>query len=342
MQQLTEGWLGEPCQELLARMQEACLLVISTSTPTEYLLQLCERRDVTFRELLGELQHVEISFVGGNQMRPGRQYVLIRHKHEDPSIVDYCLEHYMPCLPANGVQHTFETPPQAWAAHLQQLEAPPNDTDITARHAKFSSSAVADTLVKAQLGGAPSFSAELEQECQQEQQQSESARIAEVKAAPTTLRRFPALPPAAATTTAQVDALTRPSVPAPLPKVAAKVKLHSSAVDDKPAVSTAEVKPAEARSADAKTVEAKPAEAKPAEVKGKPAEAKTVDPKVADAKPARPRSSHSSVPTPHVLGPPPRQHQSKACPTSAASECPLLQSLLVCCAVKGCWCLLGM
>ena len=170
MRQLTDGWLGAPCQELFAYIQEACFLVISTSTPTEYLLQLCEGRDITFRELLGEMQQVEFSFLGANQRQPGRQFVLIRHKHVDPSVLNYCLEHYMPCLPAGGVQHIFESPPQAWAAHLQQLKASPADTDITAGH-----SAAAGTVAKAQLLGAPASSAEFVQECQQQQQEQQDA-----------------------------------------------------------------------------------------------------------------------------------------------------------------------
>ena len=292
IQQLAEGWLGAPCQELLAYMQEACFLVISTSTPTEYLLQQCEMQGTTFGELLGNMQQVEFSFVGVNQMQPGRQFALIRHKHEDSSVVDYCLEHYMPCLPGNGIQHTFQTPPQAWAAHLQQLKAPPLDIDITGRHSKLGSSAVADAIAKVQPGSAPLSSAELEQECQQQQrqqqQQSESARIAEVRAAPTTLRHFSALPLTAATTTAQIDTLPGPSVPAALPKVG-KVKLHSSAVDPNPAVSTAEVKAAEAKPAKAKTVEARVAKAKPAGVK--PAEVKAKVPQQERARSSSPGAS---------------------------------------------------
>ena len=70
MDQLACGWLEGPCQELLAHIQEACFLVISTSTPTDYLLHLCEMQDVTFGQLLGEMQQVEFSFLGVNQMQP--------------------------------------------------------------------------------------------------------------------------------------------------------------------------------------------------------------------------------------------------------------------------------
>ena len=84
----------------------------------------------------------------------------------------------MPCLPAGGVQHIFESPPQAWAAHLQQLKASPADTDITAGH-----SAAAGTVAKAQLLSAPASSAELVQERQQQQQEQQDA--AEAKSAET-------------------------------------------------------------------------------------------------------------------------------------------------------------
>ena len=264
MQQLTDGWLRNPCRELFAHIQQAYFLVISTSTPTEHLLQLCEERDITLGELLGQMQQVEFSFLGENQRQPGRQFVLIRHKHVDPSVVNYCLEQYMPCLPARGVQHTYETPPQARAAHLQQLKAPPADTDITAGHSKLRSSATAGTVAKAHLLSAPASSAELVQGRQQQQQESESARIAEVNAATASLGQLPASSPPADTTTAQTDTLTNRPVPAPLPQVG-KVKTHSSVVDPRSAVSTADAKSAnikvvEAKAADAKVVEAKAAD----------------------------------------------------------------------------------
>ena len=293
MQQLANGWLGAPCQELLAYMQEACFLVISTSTPTEYLLQLCDTQDVTFEQLLAEMQQVEFSFLGVNQRQPGRQFVLIRHKHVDPAVVDYCLEHYMPCLPAEGVQHTFQTPPQAWAAHLQQLKAPPADTDVTARHSKLGSSVIADIVAKAQSGSSPSSPAELVQEGQQQQQQqSHSATTAEVKAATSSLGNFSTLSPPTDTSTAQIDTSTKQSVPAPLPK-AGQVSMHKSALDPRPSVSTAEAKAAGTKSLDAKAAEVKAAEAKAAEAKAAEVKAAAAKAK-AKASPAEQCCSSSS------------------------------------------------
>ena len=192
----------------------------------------------------------------------------------------------MPCLPARGVQHTFETLPQARAAHLQQPKAPPADTDITAGHSKLRSSATAGIVAKAQLLSAPASSAEPVQERQQqqqEQQESESARIAEVSAATASLGHFPTSSPPADTTTAQTDTLTKQPVPAPLPQVG-KVKTHSSVVDPRSAVSTADAKfadtnaadanPAGAKSADTKSADTKVVEANAAETKSAVAKAK--------------------------------------------------------------------
>ena len=218
--------------------------------------------------------------------------MLIRHKHVDPSVLDYGLEHYMPCLPAKDFQHTFQTPPQAWAAHLQQLRAPPVDTDTTAGHSKLAGSAIAGNVAEAQPGSAASSSTELMQEQQQQQQQhadvqSESARTAEVKPAPAALSHFPTPPPAADVTIAQIDTMTRL---APLPKVG-RVKTHSSAVDRKPAVSTAEVNVAEAKSADGKAAEAKSTEAKATEARA--TEAKSAKGKAKGKAPTK-KHAHSS------------------------------------------------
>ena len=125
------------------------------------------------------------------------------------------------------------------------------------------SSATAGIVAKAHFLSAPASSAELVQERQQQQQESESARIAEVIAATASLGQFPASSPAD-TTTAQTDTLTNRPVPAPLPKVG-KVKTHSSVVDPRSAVITADAKSAnikvvEAKAADAKVVEAKAAD----------------------------------------------------------------------------------
>ena len=311
IQQLNNGWLEGPCQELLAYMQKVCFLVISTSTPTDYLLQLCERQDVTFGQLLGEMQQVEFSFLGVNQRQPDRQFVLIRHKHVNTSIMDYCLEHYLPCLPAGGVQHTFQTPPQAWAAHLQQLKAPPADTDITAGHSNLGSSAVAGTVAKAQPGNAASSSAQLMQERQQQQQladvQSQSARTAEVKPSTAALSHFPTVSPAADTTTAQINTLTGPPVPAPLPKVG-KAKIHSSAGDTRPAVSTAEVniagvKPEKTKSAEVRVNEVEATEAKATEAKAtqaKATDATSAEAKSTEAKPAKAKAKAKTPPQDHV------------------------------------------
>ena len=189
----------------------------------------------------------------------------------------------MPCLPAGGVQHTIETLPQAWAAHLQQLKASPADTDIAAGHSKLRSSATEGIVDKAQLLSAPASSAEPVQERQQQQQESESARIAEVNAAIASLGHFPTSSPPADTITAQTDTLTKQPVPAPLPQVG-KVKTHSSVVDPMSAVSTADAKfadtnaadanPAGAESADTRSADTKVVEANAAETKSAAAKAK--------------------------------------------------------------------
>ena len=118
MRQLTDGWLGAPCQELFAYIQEACFLVISTSTPTEYLLQLCEGRDITFRELLGEMQQVEFSFLGANQRQPGRQFVLIRHKHVDPSVLSIIVWSIICPACQQGASSTYLSPHHKHGLHI--------------------------------------------------------------------------------------------------------------------------------------------------------------------------------------------------------------------------------
>ena len=117
--ELASGWFQGASQGLFAYAQEACFIVLSTSTPTEAILAL---GPVTFQQLLANMEHVSVSILGENQKQVDRRFVLIRHKHADPLKEDYMCEHYMPCLPAEGIHHSFDTCASEWAAYLQQLK----------------------------------------------------------------------------------------------------------------------------------------------------------------------------------------------------------------------------
>lgn len=145
LEQFEIGWLRGPCQELLAFSQKACFIVISTSTPTDDILAL---GPVTFQELLSNLRHVAFTVLGQSQAHHGRHFIMIRHTHEDPRVEEYALEHYMPCLPAEGcTSHTFDTHASTWAAYLRQLRSLAATDDAHAADAAAVSAA--DTEVDA-------------------------------------------------------------------------------------------------------------------------------------------------------------------------------------------------
>lgn len=170
------------CQELLAFSEQACFVVISTSTPTEDILAL---GPLSFRGLLSKLQHVAINVVGENQAHLGQLFMLIRHKHSDPYKKDYAAEHYMSCLPAEGVRnHTFDTSARVWAAYLRQLRSPGPSNVGDATDAASGSAASADLAAKPEAVSALS-PAKLIQDVhpgtaqQQQQQQAESGSMAQ-------------------------------------------------------------------------------------------------------------------------------------------------------------------
>ena len=117
--EMKEGWFRGLSQGLFAYAQDACYLILSTSTPTEALIAL---GPVTFETLLGNMRHLAVTLLGQQQTDPDRRFVLIRHKHVDPRMEQYGYEHYMPCMPAQGTRHIFESPVKEWALHLGQLK----------------------------------------------------------------------------------------------------------------------------------------------------------------------------------------------------------------------------
>ena len=162
VEQLEEGWLQGPCQELLARSQEACFIIISTSTPTSDILALGH---VTFQELLANMQHLAFCVLGENQGHHGRFFILIRHKHPNPDVEEYTAEHYMPCLPAEGcIRHTFDTPASAWGTYLRQLRSPCPSVDGDAADAADDSECESAEFFSAESGSSVSTENPTEEE----------------------------------------------------------------------------------------------------------------------------------------------------------------------------------
>jgi len=114
---LEDGYLNHPGQELIAYSEHTCFLVFSTSTQTDELMQLGQR---TFAELLAAMQHLSLTVIGSVEY--GKTCILVRHKHADPAQEGcYQWEHFMPCMPAKGLFHTFDTPPEVWTNHLMEI-----------------------------------------------------------------------------------------------------------------------------------------------------------------------------------------------------------------------------
>ncbi|KAA6425707.1 MAG: hypothetical protein FRX49_04604 [Trebouxia sp. A1-2] len=112
--ELEDGYLNQPGQELIAYSEQTCFLVLSTSTPTD---ELMEMGQTTFAELLAAMQHFSLTIIGSVDY--GKTCLLVRHKHADPAQEGlYHWEHFMPIMPAKGVFHTFDTPTELVINHL--------------------------------------------------------------------------------------------------------------------------------------------------------------------------------------------------------------------------------
>ncbi len=112
--EVEDGYLNQPGQELIAYSEQACYLVLSTSTPTDELLEVGQ---TTFGELLAAMQHFSVTIIGNVDY--GKTCLLVRHKHADPAQEGlYHWEHFMPVMPAKGVFHTFDTPTEVFINHL--------------------------------------------------------------------------------------------------------------------------------------------------------------------------------------------------------------------------------
>ncbi len=113
-EEVEEGYLNQPGQEIIAYSEQACYFVLNTSTPTDELMALGL---TTFGELLAAMQHFSVTIIGSVDY--GKKCLLVRHKHADPAQEGlYPFEHFMPCMPATGVFHTFDTPTQVFINHL--------------------------------------------------------------------------------------------------------------------------------------------------------------------------------------------------------------------------------
>lgn len=113
-EEVEEGYLNQPGQELIAYSEKACYFVLSTSIPTDELMALGL---TTFGELLAAMQHFSVTIIGSVEY--GKTCLLVRHKHPDPTQEGlYNFEHFMPCMPAEGVFHTLDTPIQVFINHL--------------------------------------------------------------------------------------------------------------------------------------------------------------------------------------------------------------------------------
>jgi len=116
-EEVEEGYLNQPGQELIAYSEQACYIVLSTSTPTDELMQMGL---TTFGELLAAMQHFSLTIIGSVDY--GKTCLLVRHKHADPAQEGlYHFEHFMPCMPATGVFHTFDTSTQVFINHLVEI-----------------------------------------------------------------------------------------------------------------------------------------------------------------------------------------------------------------------------
>jgi len=116
-EEVEEGYLNQPGQELIAYSEQACYIVLSTSTPTDELMALGL---TTFGELLAAMQHFSVTIIGSVDY--GKKCLLVRHKHPDPAQEGlYHFEHFMPCMPAEGVFHTYDTPTQVFINHLVEI-----------------------------------------------------------------------------------------------------------------------------------------------------------------------------------------------------------------------------
>ena len=115
--EVEDGYLNQPGQELIAYSERACFLVLSTSTPTDDLMAMGR---TTFAELLAAMQHFSVTIIGSVEY--GKTCLLVRHKHADPAQEGlYPLEHFMPCMPAKGVFHSFDTPAEVLINHLVEI-----------------------------------------------------------------------------------------------------------------------------------------------------------------------------------------------------------------------------